>query len=138
MFGVDSFTSVQMASCGPSSQTHVAMAVPSPSRLRMACRILARARLCSSSSLRPSPSAPTGLSGVRSDPATTTAAFASRVPTSIIWTCLLDILSRIARTVVLQWMGPNLTDYKWNSDCLRPFPPPHLLSCRHTSRPSAA
>lgn len=135
---MDSSTSVQMASWGLGFQTRVATAVPSPSRPWTTCGILARARLRSSSSLRPSPSAPSGLSGVRSDPATTTAAFASRAPTSVIWTRLLDVWSRITGAVVPLWTGPNLTDYKWNSDCLRLFLPPRLLSCRHTSRPSAA
>lgn len=135
---MDSSTSVQMASWGPGYQTRVPTPVPSPSRLWTTCGIPARARLRWSASLRHSPSAPTGLSGVQSDPATTTTAFASRAPTSIIWTRLLDVLSRIAGIVVPRWTGPSLTDYKWISDCLHTFRPPHLLSCHHACRPSSA
>lgn len=135
-------TSVQMVSWRPCHQTHVAVAVLSPSRLWTTCRILARTcivpRLRSSSNLRPPLSAPTGLSGVRSNPATTTTVFASRAPASISWTRLLDVLSRSGGTVVQRWTRPTLMNYKWNLDCLHLLPPPRLLSWRHTSRPSVA
>lgn len=139
---LNSSTSVQMVSWRPCHQTHVAMAVLSPSRLWTTCRILARTcivpPLHSSSNLRPPLSAPTGLSGVRSNPATTTTVFASRAPASISWTRLLDVLSRSGGTVVPRWTGPTLMNYKWNLDCLHPLHPPRLLSWRHTSRPSGA
>lgn len=129
-------TSVQMVSWGPGCWTRVGTAVPSPSRLRTttsSCGIPARARLCSGSSPRPSPSAPTGRPGVPSGPAS-----ASRVPTSIIWTRPLDVWSPIAGTAVPRWTAPNRTDSTWNSDCLRLFRPHPLLSCRLTSRPWVA
>lgn len=139
---LNSSTSVQMVSWQPCHQTHVTMAVLSPSRLWTTCRILARPcivpQLHSSSSLRPPLSAPTGLSGVRSNPATTATVFASRAPASISWTRLLDVLSRSGGTVVRRWTRASLMNYKWNLDCLHPLHPPRLLSWRHTSRPSEA
>lgn len=139
---LDSSTSVQMVSWPPCHQTRVAMAVLSPSRLWTTCRILARPcivpRLHWSSSLRPPLSAPTGLSGVPSNPATTTTVFASRAPASISWTRLLDVLSRGGGTVARRWTPATLMNYKWNLDCLHPLHPPRLLSWPHTSRPSGA
>lgn len=135
-------TSLQMVSWRPCHQTHVVMAVLSPSRLWTTCRTLARTcivpQLHSSSNLRPPLSAPTGLAGVRSNPATTTTVFASRAPASISWTRLLDVLSRSGGTVVRRWTRPTLMNYKGNLDCLHLLHPPRLLSWRHTSRPSVA
>lgn len=131
---LNSSTSVQMVSWRPCRQTHVAMAVLSPSRLGTTCRILAWTCIVPplhlSSNLSPPLSAPTGLSGVRS--------FASRAPASISWTRLLDVLSRSGGTAVRRWTRPTLMNYKWNLDCLHLLHPPRLLSWPHTSRPSVA
>lgn len=139
---LNSSTSVQMVSWRPCRQTLVATAVLSPSRPWTTCRIPARTRIVpqlhSSSSLRRPLGAHNYLSGVRSDPATTTTVFASRAPASISWTRLLDVLSRNGETVVRRRMQPTLTDYKWNLDCLHLLHPPRLRPWRHTSRPSVA